>query len=66
MKEIIVCMKCNGDGVIVHEELVNYHKRDYATWTETCAKCKGSGMLCKITTVKFEPHHPSKPTPRGT
>lgn len=62
--EIIICHSCKGHGTIICEELVDYHKREYSTWTETCCNCNGTGRLeiktSKITTA-FEPK-PADPT----
>lgn len=55
---IIVCETCNGDGVMEHEELTNYHKREYDYTYSLCHRCEGSGLLKQKTTVELEPHKP--------
>lgn len=55
--EIRICEKCKGTGFITCDELVNYHKRDYETWLETCKACNGHGRLIwdtVVTTTKMD------------
>lgn len=53
--KIILCTTCHGKGVIEHEELTNYHKREYDSWFETCRTCEGNGRVVEITTITHQP-----------
>jgi len=61
-KQIILCTKCEGEGVIHQSELTDYHNGHYDHWTETCKKCKGSGRLLK--TILTQCHEESFKTPK--
>ena len=54
-KKIIICPECEGEGLIQHSELTDYHKRMYDTWDEKCTECKGSGRLLETTEVDTIP-----------
>lgn len=56
MREIVLCLRCEGKGYKVRSELTDYHKREYREDILTCANCKGSGRLVKVTSVSFEPY----------
>jgi len=43
-----LCDRCKGFGFIEREELVDYHKRDYATFREKCKTCEGDGKMIFI------------------
>lgn len=43
--KVILCDRCHGFGFIEREELVDYHKRDYATSRTPCQRCEGDGRL---------------------
>lgn len=43
-----LCDRCKGFGFIEREELVDYHKRDYATFREKCKTCEGDGRIILI------------------
>lgn len=43
--KLVICSQCNGTGITYREELVDYHKRDYATYEETCSHCSGVGSF---------------------
>lgn len=57
MKEILICEKCNGRGVVSWEELVDHHKGEYETHTKDCKTCDTTGRVIKETntTVKIIP-----------
>ena len=55
-KEIILCNKCNGEGVRHHSELQDYHKGEYRYWTTTCPTCEGSGRLEMEVITTFTPY----------
>lgn len=59
-EKIIICSKCNGEGVKHCNELTDYHKGIYRHWDEVCEKCEGSGRLLETTTVKTKPYKPTK------
>jgi DnaJ-class molecular chaperone len=65
-RRVIICEKCKGAGTQVREELVNYHRRDFACWTVTCQTCGGSGRILETTTVTLTPFVavPADPTRR--
>ena len=52
-REIVFCTTCKGAGTIVCEELTDYHKREYATWTVKCANCDDTRWVCEA--------HPERP-----
>jgi len=52
-ERIVICDKCVGCGIVYWNELVDYHKGDYDTHSKDCERCKGRGVLVKITTVKM-------------
>ena len=43
--EVAVCKTCEGLGYTFREELVDYHKRDYATFRDKCSRCLGDGRV---------------------
>ena len=43
--EIVSCNQCEGTGYRTVDELVDYHKREYATEHKTCRKCQGDGRI---------------------
>ena len=43
-----LCDRCKGLGFIEREELVDYHKREYATLHEKCKTCEGDGRVIFI------------------
>lgn len=46
--KVIDCETCKGTGYTSHEQLTDYHKREYSTFTNLCHKCKGDGRLVEI------------------
>jgi len=58
--ELILCVKCSGEGVIQWDELVDYHKNDYETHTEPCKACNGSGRLVKTIETTYKPFEVKK------
>lgn len=53
-KELVMCSNCNGAGVTSHSELTCYHKGEYDEWHEDCSRCDGTGMMWKITEIRYE------------
>lgn len=47
-KSIVTCPACDGKCVFRREELVNYHKGEYDSWTEKCSQCEGRGIVLRI------------------
>lgn len=47
--KIILCDRCRGFGFKEDEELVDYHKREYATTRTSCKKCEGDGRMIQST-----------------
>lgn len=45
--EIVICNSCSGTGFSTREELVDYHKGDYESFTEKCERCAGDGRMIK-------------------
>lgn len=60
-EEIIICDLCNGRGYTKHEELIDYHKREYNITKQDCRKCKNSGRLVKTTTTTINPYQQDWP-----
>ena len=58
--EVILCFSCKGTGVTKHDELTDYHKREYNAHVADCKRCNGTGRLKKITKVTYEAY--TKPT----
>jgi DnaJ-class molecular chaperone len=54
LKEVILCQKCKGEGSIVCDRMVDYHRREYDTWRELCRSCGGSGRSRKTTVTSLE------------
>lgn len=55
---VCVCEGCKGEGITRHDELSDYHRREYRVWHETCRRCGGSGRVV-IETVTYErPYEP--------
>lgn len=53
------CNACEGIGFKEHEELYDYHRRDYHTVYNDCRKCKGDGRLTVTeTSIRFSMRHP--------
>ncbi|AKF13447.1 hypothetical protein PHIN3_184 [Sinorhizobium phage phiN3] len=48
-KSIVACDSCTATGYTRREELTNYHRGEYTTYTDTCEKCAGEGRLTKTT-----------------
>ncbi len=46
--KVILCARCKGFGFTEKEELVDYHKRDYATIRSKCSSCEGDGRLIEV------------------
>jgi DnaJ-class molecular chaperone len=63
-KTIELCTFCKGEGLEHHEIIIDYHKRDYDSWTTTCDQCQGSGRLHVTTEVIREPYIPQSPRDR--
>lgn len=53
---IVLCSKCEGRGKLTWSEVVDYHKREYETYSEDCRFCSGSGRRWKSVTTKYEPY----------
>jgi len=47
-EKIVICNKCNGEGLIHCSELTDYHNGYYDHWTKKCDRCKGSGRLWEV------------------
>lgn len=62
--DIVICDKCRGSGLTRHEELTNYHKREYDTWTTPCKTCEGSGRIEITTVTTRKPYAQPEPSPR--
>lgn len=43
-----LCTKCKGSGIYSWDELADYHKREYNTFSNTCPNCNGSGRMLHI------------------
>lgn len=52
---LLLCSRCEGKGYRVWDELVNHHKGEYDTHTETCHYCGGSGRRWEIVVTSYEP-----------
>lgn len=59
--EVVLCDKCKGRGTVERDELKDYHKREYNTWTEACKPCGGSGRVQVTTLVRRQPYQPLMP-----
>lgn len=55
---VCVCEGCKGSGITHHDELSDYHKREYNVWTETCRRCDGSGRVEIETYTHERPYVP--------
>lgn len=56
-----ICSQCQGTGVTYRDELIDYHRRDYATFEETCSHCKGVGSFFnKEVTMKVTISYPKQ------
>jgi hypothetical protein len=55
-----LCDKCKGLGFIEREELVDYHKRDYAIFREECETCEGDGRIILIREYLTFNHNPNR------
>ncbi len=49
---IIICNKCKGTGILVHD--VGSHKSEYE-YTD-CDDCNGSGRIIEKTSITTEPY----------
>lgn len=58
--KIVLCAHCEGRGFNWHEELTNYHKREYDVTRVTCVACNGSGRLNERTEVLYTPYDPEQ------
>jgi len=52
--EVVICEACKGKGIIYWDELVDYHKRIYVTYSRDCDRCKTRGRLVRTTVTKVE------------
>lgn len=43
-----LCDTCKGSGIYYWDELTNYHKGEYDTYSKTCPNCNGSGRMLHI------------------
>lgn len=51
---IILCKTCKGTGNITWDECVNYHKREYETYSRVCERCDGKGRVIEIITTTYK------------
>lgn len=51
--EMSLCPNCDGNGYTTHEELTDYHKRDYKTINTDCKQCEKTGRVL-ITSLTWQ------------
>jgi len=58
-KSVVSCTRCEGTGFLSHEELSDYHKREYMTIVNGCDHCLASGRQVKvISKIRFDATYP--------
>lgn len=51
--EIVLCPKCQGEGILKHEVMIDYHKREYDVEISECSGCDGKGRLRKEVKIVY-------------
>ena len=49
IENVKLCENCEGVGIYYWDELTDYHKGIYDTYSKVCSECKGSGRILDIT-----------------
>jgi len=58
IENVKLCENCEGTGIYHWDELADYHKGEYNTFSKTCEECNGSGRILHIeySASKKEPY----------